>query len=61
MTHKIKFSPDFIDAYEGTAEDLSNIIGKLTAILNSGEDLENFASSIVYGVNSFDKIISITL
>lgn len=61
MTNKIKLAQDFIDNYEGTSEQLTQILNSITQHLNSGGDLENIASSITYGVGPYDKVISIKI
>jgi hypothetical protein len=61
MTQKIKFAHDFMDTYEGTSEQLNHILNKINQHIESGGNLEELASSITYGVGSYDKIFSIKI
>lgn len=58
---QINFSPDFIKNYEGTPEELTSILNKLRELIKSGEDFDNFASSILFNDTSYDKILTIKI
>jgi len=61
MTQTIKFAQDFMDNYEGTSDQLIQIMNKLSQHIESGGDLEELASSITYGVGPYDKVFSIKI
>lgn len=61
MTHRIKFAPDFLASFDGSPDHLTHILNRVQEILDSGESLENMATSITYGVGSYDTVISITI
>ena len=61
MTHKVKLAQEFISSYDGSLEHLTNIMNKVQQLIDSGESLENIATSITYSVGSYDTIMTINL
>lgn len=61
MTHQITFSPEFMDSYNGTPDQLNQIMNKISTHINSGGDLSELASSITFGGDQFEKVFSITI
>lgn len=60
MSHNINFSSEFKESFDGTAEQLTLIINNIQKLISSG-DLKNNASSILYGDDLYDSVISITI
>lgn len=56
----IEFSPEFMNEYDGSAEQLTSLISRIEAIIKNDSLIDN-ASSITFESNTFDHILEITL
>jgi hypothetical protein len=58
--NNITFSPEFINEFDGTHQELSLLIANIKSLM-ANDNMNNSATSMTFNTGGFDQIVEITI